>query len=133
LYVSDDILGGKGKMDNQLSIVEKLVKKIIVEAVRRDANFIHIEAKTSVIVRFVIGSILYDVSHLPLKMREDFMTSIKSKLKFDVTQKETPQSHQITLKVLCDRRWRAVIHQVSLLPTTSSEEIILNCISSRAL
>lgn len=120
-------------MDDQLSMVEKLIKGIIVDAVRRDASSIHIEAKQSVRVRFRICGILYDIMHLPLKIREDFMASIKNKLKFDIVQKETPQSHQITLKVLCDKRWRTIVNHVSLLSTTNSEEIILNRISSHAL
>ncbi len=127
------LIGGKGKMDDQLSIVEKSIKKIIVDATRREASSIHIEAKQLITVRFRINGILYDILRLPLKMREDFMASIKSKLKFDATQKEIPQSHQITLKVLCDRRWRAIVHHVSLLPANGSEEIILNRISSHAL
>ncbi len=111
--------------------VVKMVNLIIMDAVRKKASDIHIEAyEKSFRVRFRIDGVLHESMRPPIKMRAAIVSRLKIMSSLNIAEKRLPQDGRI--KVLTPQG-NEVEFRVSILPTLFGEKIVMRFLDKSAL
>ncbi len=110
--------------------VVKLVNLILTEAVRSNANDIHIEPQDKdVRIRFRIDGVLHEKMRSPKKVQGGTISRIKLLAGMDIAEKRVPQDGRFGIiidKLACDFR-------VATLPTIYGEKIVLRLLAKEAI
>ncbi|MDI6780971.1 MAG: GspE/PulE family protein [bacterium] len=105
--------------------VIKLVNAIIREAVEKKASDIHLEPyEKSIILRYRIDGVLYDISLPPPHLYPAIVSRIKVMAQMNIAEKRLPQDGRIQIKI----HGKNIDLRVSTLPTIYDE-----CVSIRVL
>ncbi len=119
--------------DNEASEVGKqaplilLVDRIIIQAVRRKATDIHIEAEENfVMIRFRIDGHLHQEALLPKTILLAIIARIKILSDLDVTEHRLPQDGRITTQIAGTK----INLRVSILPTQFGESIVIRVLDT---
>lgn len=102
----------EGKVDNEKS-VERIVYKVLYEAVIRRASDIHIEQFNEVVrFRYRMDGVLITVQTVPVQLIRQVVSKIKILSTLDIGQTRMPQDGRLTLRI----RDRLVDFRVSIIP-----------------
>jgi type IV pilus assembly protein PilB len=102
--------------------VVRIVNKILVDGVTREASDIHIEPyEKEIRVRYRIDGILHEVMTPPFHMRKAIISRLKIMSKLKISEKRLPQDGRIMVKI----RGRPVDLRVSSVPTIHGEKVAL--------
>ncbi len=111
--------------------VVKMVNLIIMDAIRKKASDIHIEAYEKAFrVRFRIDGVLHEAMRPPIKMRAAIVSRLKIMSNLNIAEKRLPQDGRI--KVLTPQGNEAEF-RVSILPTLFGEKIVMRFLDKSAL
>ena len=111
--------------------VVKMVNLIILDAIRKKASDIHIEAYEKTFrVRFRIDGVLQETMRPPVKMRAAIVSRLKIMSHLNIAEKRLPQDGRI--KVLIPQG-REVEFRVSILPTLFGEKVVMRFLDTSAL
>jgi type IV pilus assembly protein PilB len=103
--------------------VEKMLKGIIINAVKYHASDIHIEPSEEILrVRYRIDGVLKPVLKLPIQMKNIMAAKLKIMFHLDVAERRMPQSGRIKFKFGMDKE---IDCRVSTFPTLFGEKIVL--------
>lgn len=106
----------------ELSPVVKLVNSILVEALRRQAGYIHLEPEENALrVRHRIAGVLHDALEVPKKLQPGIVARLKILADMDIAEKRLPQDGTFTVRY----SGREVSFWVSSLPARFGEKIVL--------
>ncbi len=109
---------------------QKLVSKIITDAVTLNVSDVHIEPyEKDLRVRYRIDGILHEVMKPPVRLRKALATVIKVMSKLKIEEKRLPQDGRIKAKV----KGRIVDVRVSTVPTLFGEKIALRLLDRSAI
>ncbi len=110
--------------------VVKLVNLILMDAIRKQASDIHIEAyEKSMRVRFRIDGVLYEVMRPPYALKNAIISRVKIMSRLDIAERRLPQDGRIKLKA----RGKEMDFRVSVLPTLFGEKIVLRLLDKSNL
>ncbi|NLI80277.1 MAG: type IV-A pilus assembly ATPase PilB [Deltaproteobacteria bacterium] len=110
--------------------VVKLVNLILMDAIRKQASDIHIEAyEKTMRVRFRIDGVLYEIMRPPLAMKNAIISRIKIMSRLDIAERRLPQDGRIKLKA----KGREMDFRVSILPTLFGEKVVLRLLDKSGL
>ncbi len=102
--------------------VIKLVNLLLSRAVKARASDIHIEPfKQSLVIRYRIDGILYNIMNLPKGIQSSLASRIKIMAKLDIAEKRLPQDGRIDVKIGDN----AIDIRVSMIPIAFGERIVL--------
>ena len=102
--------------------VIKLVNLLLSRAVKARASDIHIEPfKQSLVIRYRIDGILYNIMNLPKGIQSSLASRIKIMAKLDIAEKRLPQDGRIDVKI----GDKAIDIRVSMIPIAFGERIVL--------
>jgi len=103
--------------------VEKMLKGIIINAVKYRASDIHIEPSEEILrVRYRIDGVLKPVLKLPVQMRNIMAAKIKIMFHLDVAERRLPQTGRTKFRFGADRE---VDCRASTFPTMFGEKIVI--------
>jgi len=110
--------------------VVRLVDTMLLEAVKRQASDIHIEAfERDVLIRYRIDGRCYQVAQTPRTLAMAVASRLKVLANLDVAESRLPQDGRILLSV-SDRQ---IDLRISTLPTMHGESIVLRVLDKRSL
>ncbi|MGV8075332.1 MAG: type IV-A pilus assembly ATPase PilB [Syntrophobacteraceae bacterium] len=110
--------------------VVKLVNLILMDAIRKQASDIHIEAyEKTMRVRFRIDGVLYEVMRPPYALKNAITSRLKIMSRLDIAERRLPQDGRIKLKA----KGREMDFRVSVLPTLFGEKIVLRLLDKSNL
>ena len=102
--------------------VIKLVNLLLSRAVKARASDIHIEPfQQSLVIRYRIDGILYNIMNLPKGIQSSLASRIKIMAKLDIAEKRLPQDGRIDVKIGDN----AIDIRVSMIPIAFGERIVL--------
>jgi len=102
--------------------VIKLVNLLLSRAVKARASDIHIEPfQQSLVIRYRIDGILYNIMNLPKGIQSALASRIKIMAKLDIAEKRLPQDGRIDVKI----GDKAIDIRVSMIPIAFGERIVL--------
>jgi len=102
--------------------VIKLVNLLLSRAVKARASDIHIEPfQQSLVIRYRIDGILYNIMNLPKGIQSSLASRIKIMAKLDIAEKRLPQDGRIDVKI----GDKAIDIRVSMIPIAFGERIVL--------
>jgi len=102
--------------------VIKLVNLLLSRAVKARASDIHIEPfQQSLVIRYRIDGILYNIMNLPKGIQSSLASRIKIMAKLDIAEKRLPQDGRIDVKI----GDKAIDIRVSIIPIAFGERIVL--------
>jgi type IV pilus assembly protein PilB len=111
--------------------VVRLVNMILVDAVKRQASDIHIEAyEKDFRVRYRMDGVLYEIMKPPMKLRNAITSRIKIMSELDIAERRLPQDGRIRLVM---GREKEVDFRVSVLPCLFGEKVVLRVLDKSAL
>ena len=114
-----------------LAPVVKMVNLIIMDAIRKRASDIHIEAYEKTFrVRYRVDGVLREAMRPPVKMKAALVSRLKIMASLNIAEKRLPQDGRI--KVLTPQGQEAEF-RVSILPTLFGEKIVLRFLDRSAL
>jgi type IV pilus assembly protein PilB len=120
----------EGEIETENAPVVKLVNLILTEAVRNQANDIHIEPQDQdVRIRFRIDGVLHEIMRSPKKVQGGMVSRIKILAGMDIAEKRVPQDGRFGIVVdgqSCDFR-------VATLPTIYGEKTVLRLLGKEAI
>ena len=111
--------------------VIRLVNLVLVDAIRRGASDIHVEAYEKMFrVRYRMDGVLHEMMRPPMKLRNAIISRLKIMSQLDIAERRLPQDGRIKLKLAdgkeCDFR-------VSVLPTLFGEKVVLRLLDKSNL
>lgn len=110
--------------------VVKLVNLILMDAIRKQASDIHIEAyEKTMRVRFRIDGVLYEIMRPPLALKNAIISWLKIMSCLDIAERRLPQDGRIKLKA----KGREMDFRVSVLPTLFGEKVVLRLLDKSGL
>ncbi|MBN2688406.1 MAG: type II secretion system ATPase GspE [Deltaproteobacteria bacterium] len=116
--------------DTSSAPVIKLVNLMLSRAVKARASDIHIEPfQKSLVVRYRIDGVLYNVMDVPKGIQSSLASRIKIMAKLNIAEKRLPQDGRIDIKIgdkLIDIR-------VSTIPTAFGERIVLRLLDKTGI
>ena len=116
--------------DTSSAPVIKLVNLMVSRAVKARASDIHIEPfQKSLIVRYRIDGVLYNIMDVPKGIQSSLASRIKIMAKLNIAEKRLPQDGRIDIKIgdkLIDIR-------VSIIPTAFGERIVLRLLDKTGI
>ncbi|HEU18536.1 MAG TPA: type II secretion system protein GspE [Deltaproteobacteria bacterium] len=116
--------------DTSSAPVIKLVNLMLSRAVKARASDIHIEPfQKSLIVRYRIDGVLYNIMDVPKGIQSSLASRIKIMAKLNIAEKRLPQDGRIDIKIgdkLIDIR-------VSIIPTAFGERIVLRLLDKTGI
>lgn len=111
--------------------VVKMVNLIIMDAIRKQASDIHIEAyEKSFRIRYRLDGVLQEAMRPPVKMKAAIVSRLKIMANLNIAEKRLPQDGRI--KVLTPQGQSAEF-RVSILPTLFGEKIVMRFLDKSAL
>jgi type IV pilus assembly protein PilB len=111
--------------------VVRLVNMIMVDAVKRSASDIHIEAyEKDFRVRYRMDGVLYEIMRPPMRLRNAITSRIKIMSQLDIAERRLPQDGRIRLVLGKDKE---VDFRVSVLPTLFGEKVVMRVLDKSAL
>lgn len=123
-------VGAMEKQAAQPDII-RLVGAILVDAIRRGASDIHIEAFEEVFrVRYRLDGVLQVIVRPPYKFKDPIVSRIKIMAEMKIDEKRLPQDGRIQLELGNKRK---VDFRVSVLPCVNGENIVLRILEQTAL
>ncbi len=116
--------------DNEQAPVVKLVNLILTEAIRNQANDVHIEpCETDVRIRFRIDGVLHEMMRSPKKVQGGVVSRIKIMAGMDIAERRVPQDGRFGLIV----EGVASDFRVATLPTIFGEKVVLRLLAKDAI
>ncbi|HSP05714.1 MAG TPA: ATPase, T2SS/T4P/T4SS family [Acidobacteriota bacterium] len=92
--------GGARILEQESSDYQAVIRRMIIDAIRRHASDIHIEPDQSdVNVRYRIDGVLYKVKSPPKEDQTQLITSLKKLAKMDLDSSRIPQSSKMVLRL----------------------------------
>jgi type IV pilus assembly protein PilB len=111
--------------------VVRLVNMIMVDAVKRSASDIHIEAyEKDFRVRYRMDGVLYEIMRPPMRLRNAITSRIKIMSQLDIAERRLPQDGRIRLVLGRDKE---VDFRVSVLPCLFGEKVVMRVLDKSAL
>lgn len=111
--------------------VVRLVNMVLVDAVKRGASDIHIEAyEKDFRVRYRIDGVLYEIMRPPMRLRNAITSRIKIMSELDIAERRLPQDGRIRLVL---GKEKEVDFRVSVLPCLFGEKVVLRILDKSAL
>ena len=111
--------------------VIRLVNKIMVDAIRREASDIHIEPYEKFFrVRYRIDGVLYEIMKPPMKLKNAILSRIKIMSELNIAERRLPQDGRIKMKL---GKGKSMDMRVSVLPTLFGEKIVLRLLDQSNL
>ncbi len=111
--------------------VVRLVNMILVDAVKRGASDIHVEAyEKDFRVRYRMDGVLYEIMKPPIKLRNAITSRLKIMAELDIAERRLPQDGRIRLVMGRDKE---VDFRVSVLPCLFGEKVVLRVLDKSAL
>ncbi|MDX9719738.1 MAG: type IV-A pilus assembly ATPase PilB [Myxococcota bacterium] len=111
--------------------VVRLVNALLLDAIRRKASDIHIEAyERSMRVRYRIDGVLHEVMTPPIKLRNALTSRIKIMANLDIAERRLPQDGRIKLRI---GRGKEMDFRVSVLPCLFGEKVVLRLLDKSNL
>ncbi len=116
--------------DQEQAPVVKLVNLILTEAIRNQANDVHIEpCETDVRIRFRIDGVLHEMMRSPKKVQGGMISRIKIMAGMDIAERRVPQDGRFGLIV----EGVASDFRVATLPTVYGEKVVLRLLAKDAI
>ena len=124
------VLSGGDLLDNDTaSPVIRLVNLILLEAVKRRASDVHIQAfEDRLQVRLRIDGVLYDYVQPPKRLHDEIVSRIKVIGRMNIAEKRLAQDGRTTVSV----GDRIVDLRISSLPTSYGERVVLRLLDKSA-
>lgn len=92
--------GGARILDQEDSDYQAVIRRMIIDAIRRHASDIHIEPDQNELnVRYRIDGVLYKVKSPPKEDQAQLITSLKKLAKMDLNNSRIPQSSKMVLRL----------------------------------
>lgn len=92
--------GGARILEQESSDYQAVIRRMIIDAIRRHASDIHIEPdQNEVNVRYRIDGVLYKVKSPPKEDQVQLITSLKKLAKMDLNTSRIPQSSKMVLRL----------------------------------
>lgn len=111
------------ELDYKKSPVDRLVKMILTDALKRDASSILVEGRQNdFVVRYRLDGVLYEIMRPPLRFKEAILARIKILAGIDLLRKKMPQRG--TVDYSARLRFQAKL-AVTIIPTTYGENAVL--------
>ena len=111
--------------------VIRLVNKIMVDAIRREASDIHVEPYEKFFrVRYRIDGVLYEIMKPPMKLKNAIISRIKIMSELDIAERRLPQDGRIKMKL---GKGKSMDMRVSVLPTLFGEKIVMRLLDQSNL
>jgi len=111
--------------------VVRLVNMILVDAVKREASDIHIEAyEKDFRVRYRMDGVLYEVMRPPMRLRNAIVSRIKIMAELDIAERRLPQDGRIRLVM---GKEKEVDFRISILPCLFGEKVVARVLDKSAL
>jgi len=111
--------------------VVRLVNMILVDAVKRGASDIHIEAyEKDFRVRYRMDGMLYEVMRPPMRLRNAIVSRIKIMSELDIAERRLPQDGRIRLVM---GKEKEVDFRISILPCLFGEKVVARVLDKSAL
>ena len=111
--------------------VVRLVNMILVDAVKRGASDIHIEAyEKDFRVRYRMDGVLYEVMRPPMRLRNAIVSRIKIMAELDIAERRLPQDGRIRLVM---GKEKEVDFRISILPCLFGEKVVARVLDKSAL
>ncbi len=111
--------------------VVRLCNMILIDAVRRGASDIHIEAyEKDFRVRYRMDGVLYEIMRPPMRLRNAITSRIKIMAELDIAERRLPQDGRIRLVV---GKEKEVDFRVSVLPCLFGEKVVMRILDKSAL
>jgi len=116
--------------ESQNAPVVKLVNSLLVDAVKRGASDIHIEAyERQMRVRYRVDGVLQEMMNPPFKMKSAIISRLKIMSELDIAERRVPQDGRIKLK-FGDKK---VDLRVSTLPCIYGEKVVMRILDKSNL
>jgi general secretion pathway protein E len=116
--------------DTSNAPVIKLVNILLSRAVKARASDIHIEPfQKSLIVRYRIDGVLYNIMDVPKGIQSSLASRIKIMAKLNIAEKRLPQDGRIDIKI----GDRLIDIRVSSIPTAFGERIVLRLLDKTGI
>ena len=126
---SDNVLELE-KMSEDAPVV-RLVNLILVNAIKKNASDIHVEAyEKNIRVRYRIDGVLHEEMKPPYKLKNAITSRLKIMSKLDIAERRLPQDGRIMLKL---GKGREMDFRVSVLPTLFGEKVVLRLLDKSNL
>lgn len=107
----------------------RFVNGLVTQAYRQRASDIHIEPfETSVVVRYRVDGILYEVQRPPLRALPNIISRVKIMANLDIAEKRLPQDGRFSVRIA----GRQADVRVSTLPTAFGERVVLRLLDKSA-
>jgi type IV pilus assembly protein PilB len=114
--------------------VVRIVNKILIDAIQKEASDIHIESyEKGFRVRLRIDGVLHEHMKPPTKLRDAIISRLKIMAKLDIAEKRLPQDGRIKIKMKLDDRSREMDYRVSCVPTLFGEKVVLRLLDKENL
>ena len=111
--------------------VEKMLKGIVINAVKYRATDIHIEPSEEILrVRYRIDGVLKPVLKLPARMRNIMAAKVKIMFNLDVSERRLPQSGRTKFRFGADKE---IDCRASIFPTLFGEKIVVRVLDKAHL
>lgn len=108
----------------------KLVNVMLSRAVKERASDIHIEPyHNSLIVRYRIDGILYNILNLPKRIQSSLVSRVKVMAKLNIAEKRLPQDGRIDIKI----GDKSIDIRVSVIPTSFGERVVLRLLDKTGM
>ena len=115
--------------------VVKMVNLIILDAIRKKASDIHIEAYEKTFrVRFRIDGVLQETMRPPVKMRAAIVSRLKIMSHLNIAEKRLPQDGRIKLMIpILPLPEQRAEFRISILPTLFGEKVVMRFLDTSVL
>ncbi|MDY0045053.1 MAG: type II secretion system ATPase GspE, partial [Syntrophales bacterium] len=108
----------------------KLVNIMLSRAVKERASDIHIEPyQNTLIVRYRIDGVLYNILNLPKKIQSSLVSRVKVMAKLNIAEKRLPQDGRIDIKI----GDKSIDIRVSVIPTSFGERVVLRLLDKTGM
>ncbi len=109
--------------------VIRLVNLILSRAVKERASDVHIESyQGSVVVRYRVDGILYNMFTLPRRVHSPLVSRVKIMARLNIAEKRLPQDGRIEIRI----GDHGVDIRVSVVPTSFGERLVLRLLDKSA-
>jgi type IV pilus assembly protein PilB len=114
--------------------VVRIVNKILIDAIHKEASDIHIESyEKGFRVRLRIDGVLHEHMKPPARLKDAIISRLKIMAKLDIAEKRLPQDGRIKIKMKLDDRSREMDYRVSSVPTLFGEKVVLRLLDKENL
>jgi len=115
--------------DDEAPVI-KFVNSLIFRAVKEKASDIHIEPfEKTVVVRFRIDGILYDIHNVPKQLSAAIASRVKVMGELNIAEKRTPQDGRFKIKIA----QREIDIRLSTVPVSYGERIVMRLLDKSSV